>query len=369
MRSSYVAAGVVVVLLALWMASGLLSSEESENSAATGAIGDTLLMKVEFITVSLSPMAREIVLQGQLEPIRKLQIRAETGGTVDAITTIKGQRVSAGSPIVILSLSGRDSELREAIARVKTAESEQQAATSLRKRGLQSQVQLEQAQAQLETARAKLARIELDISNTRIIAPFAGVINALPIEIGELISRSDIVAEIVDDSAFKITAQAAQQTIAQLAAGQDVSVRLITGQELIGKITFIASVANSDTRSFAVEAEVDKSDEKIAAGVSASLVVPVEQVEAVFITPSAISLGDDGELGVKLLDQNNRVLFNPISLLSTSIGGAWVTGIPDNSRVISLGQGFVSAGQEVDPRPSTHQPASSPATATEKGAS
>jgi multidrug efflux system membrane fusion protein len=98
-----------------------------------------------------------------------------------------------------------------------------------------------------------------------------------------------------------------------------------------------------------VEAEVENVDAKYSAGVSASLVVPIEQVEAVFISPSTLALGDGGELGVKLVNENNEVMFNPISLISTSIDGAWVTGIPDNSRVITLGQGFVKAGQIVEP--------------------
>ena len=85
----------------------------------------------------------------------------------------------------------------------------------------------------------------------------------------------------------------------------------------------------------------------IAAGVSATLSIPVEEVEATFITPSALSLGDNGTLGVKVLDDNDRVLFTPIELVSTTLDGAWVTGIPNQSRVVTLGQGFVNVGEKV----------------------
>lgn len=353
MKSSYVAAGVVVVALVLWMGSGLLGSRENDGDQSAANSTEPSVMKVEVVDIELLPMAREIILQGQLEAHRQLLVRAKTSGTVDTLEIIKGERVAAGASLVTLDLNSRETSLSEAHANVKTAQSEQQAAQTLRKQGLQSQVQLEQAEARLEAARAALARIELDISYTEITAPFAGVINSLPVEVGDLIERGGIVAELVDDSSFRVTAQAAQQTIAELKPGQKVTVRLITGQVLPGTLTFIASVADSATRSFTVEAEVANPAAAIAAGVSASLVVPVEQVEAAFITPSALALGDAGELGVKIVDTGNKVVFVPIELVSTTLDGAWVTGIADASRVITLGQGFVNIGDVVDPQTST----------------
>jgi len=246
-------------------------------------------------------------------------------------------------------MEGREADLREARAQLQSARSQQQAAESLRKKGLQSQVQLEQMQAQLASAGAQLDRIQRDIANTKIVAPFAGVVNSIPVEEGEMVDRGAFIAELVDNSGFIVTAQVAQQTLAQLTLGKNIDVKLITGELLPGKLTFISSLADSASRSFTVEAEVDNIEGKFAAGVSASLIVPIEQVEAVFLTPSALSLGDAGDLGVKTIDENQQVVFTPISLISSSLNGAWVTGIPDNSRVITLGQGFVKPGQKVDP--------------------
>jgi len=351
MKISYVAAGTLVLALALWMASGAFSSNSSESDQkATNAQKEaTPPMKVEYIDVELSPKSRDIVLQGQLEPKRHLQIRAETGSSVEAISINKGQFVNKGDTILNLSLDGRQTDLLEAQAQLKTAASQQKAAASLRQKGLQSQVQLEQTQAALASARAQLDRIQRDIANTKINAPFSGVINDVPVEVGEMVDRGEIIAELVDNSGFTVSAQVAQQTLAQLALGKPIEVVLITGDVLTGKLTYISSVADSATRSFSVEAEVKNIDSKYAAGVSASLVIPVEQVEAVFLSPSALSLGDNGDVGVKTIDENQQVVFTPIKLISSSLDGAWVTGIPDGSRVITLGQGFVKAGQIVEP--------------------
>ncbi len=349
MKFSYVAAGMLVLALALWMASGAFSSNSSESEATTAQQDTASPMKVEYIDVQLSPKSRDIVLQGQLEPKRHLQIRAETSSTVEVISVNKGQPVNKADAILKLSLAGRQSDLQEAEAQVSTAASQQKAASSLRQKGLQSQLQLEQSQAALAAARAQLDRVLRDIAYTRISAPFAGIINDVPVEVGEMIDRGDIIAEIVDNSGFTVSAQVSQQTLAQLKLGKTIEVKLITGDVLPGKLTYISSVADSASRSFTVEAEVDNVDGKYAAGVSASMIVPVEQVEAVFLSPSALSLGDSGDIGVKIIDENQQVVFTPIKLVSSSLDGAWVTGIPDGSRVITLGQGFVNPGQTVDP--------------------
>ena len=357
---------VIVVVLALWMLSGLLpgrsdaddskaanagvASEESDAASENaGNNAQRRLMKVEVMRISASEVNRELTLQGQLEPLRRLQIVGQTGGLVDVIAAKRGQRVKQGDLLVKLDLETKKADLAEANARVKAAADEQRAAANLQKRGLQSGLALSQANAQLASAVASRDRISLRIKQTEILAPFDGVLNDLMVEQGELIERGMRVADIVDDSGFKVSATAAQQVVQQIKPGQAVVARMITGEELAGKITYLSSIADPTTRSFTVEAEVTNTEQALAAGVSATLVVPVESVAAAQVSPSALALGLDGEIGVKTIDQDNKVEFHAVSIISTDNDGAWVTGIPDNSLVITLGQGFVNPGDEVEP--------------------
>lgn len=346
MRTSWIAAGLLVIVLVLWMASGLFGNKDT---ASPQEEPETSLMRVEINTLAVESMDREISLQGQLEPVQHLFLKAQTSGTLERFMVEKGDRVEQGQPLLALDLAGRENTLAEAEARVKTARSEQKAAESLRQQRLQSQLQLEQTEASLETALALLASVELDIANTTITAPFSAVVNDLPTDLGSLVERGDVVAELVDDSAFNVSAQASQQSLSSLKIGQAVTVELITGEVLPGELTYISSIADAQTRSFNVEARVKNTTGTIAAGVSASMHIPVEQVSATFVSPSAMSLGEDGELGIKAVDENNTVVFLPIKLVSTSLDGAWVSGIPANTNVITMGQGFVNVGEVVEP--------------------
>jgi len=343
MNKSILSAVVIVVVLALWMLSGLLPGRsDADDSTANNASAqngesagqsdsandaDKRLMKVEVMRIAASEVTRELTLQGQLEPLRRLHIVGQIGGLVDSIAATRGQRVKQGDLLLKLDLETKKADLAEANAMVKAAADEQRAASNLQKRGLQSGLALSQANAKLASAVAARDRIALKIRQTEILAPFDGVLNDLMVEEGELIERGMRVADIVET----------------------VIARLITGEELAGKITYLSSVADPTTRSFTVEAEVANTGQALAAGVSATLVVPVESVAAAMVSPSALALGPDGEIGVKTIDQDNTVEFHPVSIISTTSDGAWVTGIPDNSTVIMLGQGFVNPGDEVDP--------------------
>ena len=64
---------------------------------------------------------------------------------------------------------------------------------------------------------------------------------------------------------------------------------------------------------------------------------------------TALTLNDLGVLGVRALDESDTVRFIPVTLLDGTPEGAWVSGLPDQVRVITVGQEFVVEGQKVEP--------------------
>ena len=70
--------------------------------------------------------------------------------------------------------------------------------------------------------------------------------------------------------------------------------------------------------------------------------------EAYHIARSALVLNDAGEIGLRTLSPENDVQFEPVKLLGEDNTGIWVAGLNGSERVITRGQGFVSAGQKVD---------------------
>jgi multidrug efflux system membrane fusion protein len=61
-----------------------------------------------------------------------------------------------------------------------------------------------------------------------------------------------------------------------------------------------------------------------------------------------LTLNDAGELGVRYVDTNETVHFAPVTILRDSKDGVWVTGLPDQIRLITIGQEYVTDGIQVD---------------------
>jgi len=108
-------------------------------------------------------------------------------------------------------------------------------------------------------------------------------------------------------------------------------------------------MAEDTTRSFKIEVLIDQAPANIVTGISAQINIPVETIMAHRVSPAVLALDDNGNLGVKTLAANNTVEFRKVKIVKTESNGAWVTGLPNEVTLITLGQGFVNPGEEVEP--------------------
>jgi multidrug efflux system membrane fusion protein len=217
----------------------------------------------------------------------------------------------------------------------------------MEQKGYQAQSQVDQATTDLEAARAELERIQLEIDRTTIRAPFAGILNERKVEIGDYVASNTELFTIVDNDPMIVGAELPQQSIDRVKTGGAGHVRLMTGQETEGRIRYISATASKTTRTFPLELEIPNPDGNIAAGISAEIRLPLEQVSTHFISPALLSLNAAGDLGVTTVDAEDTVVFHPVSIVRAGADGIWVSGLPDKARIITAGQGFVQAGEHV----------------------
>jgi len=348
-RSTYIAVGLVAGL-GVWLLTGALAARHDATTPSNSEAGmEAAPMKVRVRDSASREAIRRIVVQGQLEPKRTLALRAETPGTVSEVNVAKGLRVDAGTVLVTLAPENRRERLAEAEALLAQRKAELNAARKLGRKGLQSENALRRSEAEMAAAEAALAAARLDLSRIRIRAPFAGVVNERPVEQGDLVERGDVVATLVEVSRLLATAQVPQRAVGGLRIGDTVRVLPAAGESVDGRISYISGMADTGTRSFRIEAQVANPDRQLAAGMSATLHIPLEEVSAHFVSPALLTLGKDGEVGVMTVNEGGHVVFHDVRLVRTESSGAWVAGLPEQARLITLGQGFVTEGQKVEP--------------------
>jgi multidrug efflux system membrane fusion protein len=357
MKSSYAIALVIALAAVGWLASAHLGGTAPNGAESANTTPETVApaakapMRVQVRNSVAEKRVISLVLAGQTEPSRYATSKAETAARVVAVAADEGAVVKKNDVIIQLAMDERKALLDEARALVKQRQVEYTAASKLSSKGYQTQTRLAETKANLGAAQALLSRIQVDIERTVIRAPFDGVIEDRMVEIGDYLGIGDPIALMIDLDPLIAVAQVSEREIVGVAAGGKGKVKLITGDVVDGRVRYVSSVASEGTRTFRVELEIENSGNRLAAGLTAEINLPVATAEAHKMSPAALTLDDTGVIGVKIVDADNIVRFHPIKLVADGNDGVWVGGLPREATIITVGQEFVLPGQTVTPVP------------------
>lgn len=340
--------------------------------------------------------AREIdsavVLRGQTNAARQVLVRAETAATIVSPPLRKGEHVEAGQALCVLDEGTRGTALDQAVAQFEEAESRvpeararllqaeaqlaearinQIAASKLNEGGFGSTTRLANAdaavaaaeagvesaragvsaaQSGITSARAMVASAEKEIERLTIRAPFAGLLESDTAELGAYLGGGDLCATIIQLDPIKLVAFVPETEVNRVHVGALAGARLAAGgNDVQGRVTFLSRSADETTRTFRVEIEVPNPDLKIRDGQTAEILISADGAKAHLLPQSALTLNDEGTLGVRTIDDNAIVAFYPVELMRDTAEGVWVTGLEDTANVIVVGQEYVIAGVQVAP--------------------
>lgn len=278
-----------------------------------------------------------------------VEVRAETYGRVIEAPVEEGARVEKGQRIAVLDGGDRAAKLAEARALLKQRDTESEASRKLSEKGFAPKLDLADLAAKRALAAAAVAAMEVEMSYLDITAPFSGILDDRAVEIGRYLQEGDPVSIIVDLDPIIIVGYATEHDVDHLNVGAAAQARLLNGRKVEGRVQFIAGRADEQTRTFRVEVAAPNADFTIREGLSAELALPTSDIAAHRVSPSVLTLGENGELGVKLVDSENKVQFTPVQILKEDPEGLWIAGPPEQAQIISVGQDFVVAGQTVVP--------------------
>ena len=344
------AAIFLALLLVGWMGSGYLIPSASRQDAASDAPAPRA------ITVAVMPsQAQDVQLvltaEGQSEPDRATDVQAEAGGQVVSVSAARGDLVSAGQEIGRIDAETIEAQLLQAQTQLAQSTRDLNNAIALQERGVATEDRVSSARAAKAAADAAVTAAQEQLENTIIRAPFAGRLNDLTLDVGEFVDPGSVVAEVIDNDPLTVVIQVPQQALSRIETGQEATVNFITGEQRTGIVSFIGANADQQTRTFRVEVTVDNPDSVMPAGLSARIALPTGQARGHFISPAILSLGTNGDLGIKTVLEDNTVAFSQVAIVRAQTDGVWVAGLPEEADIITVGQGFVTAGDVVDPQP------------------
>ena len=289
-KQTYKTAAILASFLVIWMVSGSMIEEESfEKNSSTL---DTL-SSVTIVNSKATNKSKILKSSGFTEADKFVQVRAEVSGRLIARPAQQGDYIEEGDLICQLYIAGRE-------------------------------------------------------AYPKIVAPFSGYLETLRVEEGDFLNTGSVCAALIDPDPMLVVADIAEKDIAQVQLGSKANAKLISGRYISGEVTFIASSADKNTRTFRVEISVDNKDRTIRDGVSAEIYIKGKEEPAHKISPAILSLNDQGKLGVRTVTSDNRVEFKEINILEDTNSGMWVSGLGEDARIITLGQEYVFQGQTVN---------------------
>ncbi len=353
MNKSIITALILAVLAVGWILSGQFGANDAngEDTAGTETQAAAAPMKVRVADLKAIARVDTVDVTGRTEASRKVQLRSETEGQVIELYVRRGEEIAAGTPIAKLRLDERPAKLAEARATLKQREIEYKAASQLNERGFRSETEKAAALARLDAARAVVEQIQIDIARTTFEAPFDGIIGAEHVELGDYVRVGDVAATVVDLDPILVVGQVSERQVGKVTVGMPGTIRLIDGSERDGIVRYVSAVADPATRTYRIELEVANDDRTIRDGLTAEIEVPVNSGMAHFVTPSTLTLNDEGIVGVKTVNAEDVVVFNPVDIIADEPDGVWLGGLPENIRLITVGQEFVIDGEKVTPVP------------------
>jgi membrane fusion protein, multidrug efflux system len=329
-------------------------------AAATAQLSETAdsVPAADSATDAVSVVARKsvarqidgaVVLRGRTEAARSVIVRAETTARVVSSPLSKGTYVSTGQILCELDPGIRAAALLEATARRAAAQVEVDQALKLSQGGYASQTRVITARAGLESAIAAVKAAEQEIGRLTITAPFAGLLDTDTAELGEFVSTGGTCASIIQLDPIRIVGFVSESEVDRVTPGALAGGRLLSGRELVGEVTYLARSSDEATRTFRVEIEVANPDQAVRAGLTAEIAISAEGQLAHLLPQSALTLNNEGELGVRIVAEGNIVEFVPVEALRDTTEGIWISGLPTEADVITVGQEYVTQGVKVLP--------------------
>ena len=319
---------------------------ERNDATGNGAAAVPRSVRIKVITAQLMPI--EVPLRGRTQAKSSVPVLAQTTGTVQSVSVTKGQTVKSGDLLCTLDQGARKLAVDQAQAAVQQAQTAYDANQALVTKGLAATNTSLAASSALASAKTALENAQLELSRTEIKASVDGVVEAPLANVGVMLAAGQPCATVVQLDPMLFIAAVPEAKISYAKLGLPATITTVTGQKADGKVTYIAPTADDATRSFPVEISIPNADGKFLDGITADATVNVGTAPVMVLPQSALTLDDNGVLGIRTVEDGSKVAFHEVTIVKDTRDGVWVVGLAPKLNLITVGQEFVQPGQIVD---------------------
>jgi membrane fusion protein (multidrug efflux system) len=306
---------------------------------------------VELSTVGKGSISTFLETTTVLEAVNSATLVARRQGQVVALHAEEGQSVARGQVLARLD----DTEARIALSRARLAleqaERDAKRGTALHERGVSAQVTLDELTFKHRTAREAVAQAEYDLSQTRIVAPFAGKVVGRFIQLGETVTPGKDCFRVDDFDPLLARVYFPEREQGRVRVGQEATLFLDAhpGREFPARVTIVNPSVDRGNGTFKVTLEVADRSGDLRPGSFARVRLEAASYADVVLLPRKAVVTEDGDSYV-FVAQGDSV--NRIAVEVGAISGDTaqiLAGLAPGTKVVTVGQGGLKQGARIKP--------------------
>ncbi|WP_076791474.1 efflux RND transporter periplasmic adaptor subunit [Chlorobium sp. KB01] len=304
---------------------------------------------VSVTRISKAALRDSLSMTGTVEAIREADIFSETGGLVRRVSAEPGAQKKIGEGLFQIDDELASARHKQAELNYRQAKKNVERYTTLYREGAVALSALEAVQLQCEGAEAEFVAASRKFSNSRIKAPFSGVVSSRFVEQGELVHEGMKVAHMVDLSSVKIIVFVSERDIIKFTPGVALTVTsdLYPAERFSGRVGSVSDKAGRD-HTYRVEVVLKNSEKSgFRSGMFARVLYRGDGMREALLVPRAALLTGIRNPEVFVVRNGKAFLRKIVAGLELQKSVEVVSGLEEGDSVVISGQDELRDGFDV----------------------
>ncbi|WP_343533431.1 efflux RND transporter periplasmic adaptor subunit [Pedobacter sp.] len=244
-------------------------------------------LNVDGIIATTSDFSSNLDITGSIEANEAVTLRSEVSGLVTGIYFKEGSNVSKGTTLVKINDRDIQAQLREVVTRENLSASNENRAKQLLAKGAISQEEYDTSLAELQALKSQVQLIRAQLAKTTIIAPFSGKVGLRNISVGEYITPSTTIANLLSTNPVKISFSIPEKYVSQLKPNSNISFTIDgSNKTFSGKVFAIEPGINQTTRTLQIKALAQNASGELLPGSFAKVKLSLSTIKDAILIPT-----------------------------------------------------------------------------------
>ncbi|SIT31555.1 RND family efflux transporter, MFP subunit [Filimonas lacunae] len=306
--------------------------------------------KVAVKQIQTTGQQETLLYSGTIEADNTVSLGFTISGRVTSVLVQEGEHVHAGQLLATIETNEYENALKVSEASLEQAMDNFKRYNELHAKGSLPErdfIGAKVAQAQAEANKSAAAK---RLADTKLYAPFAGIISSKAIEKGAIVAPAVTAFTVLKTDVVYARASVTESEIAKLNIGKNAQVIIpVSGDTCKGTVTIINPQADATTRTFNVKIRLANNAGKLLPGMLSDIAIHTgRQVNAITVPAEAVIRDADDITYVFVVNESNRAIRKRITTGGLTANEVLVTnGLQPGDKVVTEGQNKLKDGQAI----------------------